>query len=413
MSTAMNTCDLPGQSLMIVDEALQKLLQEASVNIAVKMVDIADALGRVLAEDQRSAVDVPPRDNSAMDGYALKLSDLAVDNRLFISQRIPAGSVPKPLQSGTAARIFTGSEVPQGADVVIMQENTTTGGSEDQRWVDIHESPVEGSNIRLRGQDIKAGQVVIPAGTRLQAAHIGVLASVGVSVVTVYRRLRVAVMTTGDELVMPGHPLHPGQIYNSNLYTLRGLLQGLGCELIDLGIVEDSLEATAAALRHASERADCIISSGGVSVGEEDYIKAAVESQGELRMWKLAIKPGKPLAFGYVNGTPLLGLPGNPAAVLVTFCILARPFLLRLMGVECVAPNSFRVEAGFSRPRAVSRQEYLRVQLLDGRALIGSSQSSGVLSSAVAADGFVVVPSNTVVAEGDWLTFIPFSEVMN
>lgn len=413
MTVGVNSCDAPVQSLIPVADALDKLLAEAVVSCTTEVVGIADALGRVLAEDQLSAVDVPPRDNSAMDGYALRLSDLAAGKRLIVSQRIPAGTAPKPLQAGTAARIFTGSEIPQGADAVVMQENTTAGESGDQHWVDINEVPVAGNNIRPRGQDIRAGQTVMPVGTRLQASHIGVLASVGIATVTVYRRLRVAVMATGDELVMPGDSLQPGQIYNSNLFTLRGLLQGLGCEVVDCGIVEDTLEGTKVALRQASERADCIISSGGVSVGEEDHVKAAVESQGELRMWKLAIKPGKPMAFGYVNGKPLLGLPGNPAAVLVTFSILARPFLLKSMGVERVVPNSFPVEAGFSRPRAISRQEYLRVQLLDGRAVIGSSQSSGVLSSSVTAAGYLVVPPDTVVAEGDSLMFIPFSEVMS
>ncbi|WP_428035827.1 molybdopterin molybdotransferase MoeA [Amphritea sp.] len=413
MSSRDQGCDAPLQSLMPVAEALEKLLAEARVNVTTELVNIADALGRVLAEDQLSTVDVPPRDNSAMDGYALKLSDLAVGNRLVVSQRIPAGSAPKPLQSGTAARIFTGSEIPQGADAVVMQENTTAGESGDQYWVDINEMPVVGDNIRPQGQDIRAGQVVMPAGTRMQAMHLGVLASVGIAAVRVYRPLRVAVMATGDELVMPGNPLLPGQIYNSNLFTIRGLLQGLGCEIVDSGIVKDTLEGTQVALRQASERADCIITSGGVSVGEEDHVKAAVESQGELKLWKLAMKPGKPMAFGYVNGKPLLGLPGNPAAVLVTFSILARPFLLRLMGAVHEEVYSFSVEVGFSRARAISRQEYLRVQLVDGRAMMGSSQSSGVLSSSITAAGYLVVPPDTVVAEGDRLMFIPFSEVMS
>jgi molybdopterin molybdotransferase len=317
------------------------------------------------------------------------------------------------LLSGTAARIFTGAEIPQGADAVVMQENTTAGESDGQPWVEVHELPAAGNNIRPQGQDIQTGQVVMPAGTRLQAAHIGVLASVGIASVKVYRRLKVAVLATGDELVTPGNPLQPGQIYNSNLYTLHGLLQALGCDIVDLGIVKDTLEGTKAALKQASEQADCILSSGGVSVGEEDHVKAAVESQGELRLWKMAIKPGKPMAFGYVNGKPILGLPGNPAAVLVTFSILARPFLLRMMGVGSVTTMSFPVAAGFNRPRPIGRQEYLRVQLSDGRAVLGSSQSSGVLSSSVTAAGYLVVPPNTVVAEGDFLMFIPFSDVMN
>ncbi|UTW02441.1 molybdopterin molybdotransferase MoeA [Amphritea atlantica] len=413
MSSQHSDCDAPAPQLMPVGEALERLLAEVTLPVATEEVSISDALGRVLAEDQLSTVDVPPADNSAMDGYALKIADLAAGGRLNVSQRIPAGTAPLPLKSGSAARIFTGSEIPLGADAVVMQENATAGESDGQQWVEVTEVPSVGNNIRRQGQDIRTGQVVIPAGMRLQAHHVGVLASVGVSQVRVYRRLKVAVLATGDELVMPGNPLEPGQIYNSNLYTIRGLLQGLGCEVVDSAVVEDTLEGTKAALRQASEQADCIITSGGVSVGEEDHVKAAVEAQGELRLWKLAIKPGKPMAFGYVNGKPLLGLPGNPAAVLVTFNILARPFLLRSMGAGNVAANGFSVEVGFSRPKAISRQEYLRVQLQDGRAVLGASQSSGVLSSSVMAAGYLVVPPNQVVEEGGRLMFIPFSEVMN
>jgi len=413
MTAGHNGCDAPASQLMPVDDALVRLLAEAALPVETEEVDISDALGRVLAEDQLSAVDVPPADNSAMDGYALKIADLAAGGRLNVSQRIPAGTAPRPLQSGSAARIFTGSEIPLGADAVVMQENTTASESDGQQWVEVTEVPSVGNNIRRQGQDIRAGQIVIPAGMRLQAHHVGVLASVGVARVRVFRRLKVAVLATGDELVMPGNPLKPGQIYNSNLYTIRGLLQGLGFEVVESAVVEDTLEGTKAALRQASEQAGCIITSGCVSVGEEDHVKGAVEAQGELRLWKLAIKPGKPMAFGYVNGKPLLGLPGNPAAVLVTFNILARPFLLRSMGADNVVPNSFSVEVGFSRSRAIGRQEYLRVQLKDGRAVSGSSQSSGVLSSSVMAAGYLVVPPGRVFREGDQLRFIPVSEVMN
>ncbi|RTE65261.1 molybdopterin molybdenumtransferase MoeA [Amphritea opalescens] len=398
---------------MPVKEALAALLANAKPSADVEWLAIEDALGRVLAEDQLSVVDVPPQDNSAMDGYALNtaaLGDKSV-KRLRVSQRIPAGTAPQMLQPQTAARLFTGSEIPLGADAVVMQENTVAVDEGGEQWVEFLEVPVAGNNIRRRGQDVRAGQVVMPVGTRLQASHLGVLASVGIARVQVYRPIKVAVLATGDELVMPGNPLKPGQIYNSNLFTLRGLLQGLGCEIVMSSMVEDTREGTIAALQQASERADCIITSGGVSVGEEDHVKAAVESQGELKLWKLAIKPGKPMAFGYVNGKPLLGLPGNPSAVLVTFCILARPFLLKSMGVASVLPQQLFVEAGFSRTRAISRQEYLRVELVAGRAVLGHSQSSGVLSSAVTATGYLVVPAGAVVNEGDRLPFIPFSEV--
>lgn len=413
MSDVGLSCDAPAQKLMPVAQALEKLLAEVAHTPSVEILDITDVLGRVLAEDQCSSVDVPPRDNSAMDGYALNSMDVVEGGRLPVSQRIPAGTAPLPLEPGTAARIFTGSEIPLGADTVVMQENTTAGETEGVAWVEINQAVAAGNNIRQRGQDIRSGQVVMTAGTRLQAMHLGVLASVGVGRVAVYRPLKVAVLATGDELVMPGSPLQPGQIYNSNLFTLRALLQGLGCEVVDLGIVEDSLEGTKAALKKASESADCIISSGGVSVGEEDHVKAAVETQGELRLWKVAIKPGKPMAFGYVNGVPFLGLPGNPAAVLVTFNIFARPFLLKAMGASSLYPNSFMVEVGFSRTKAIGRQEYLRVELNEGRAALGHSQSSGVLSSSVSAAGYLVVPPNTVIAEGERMMFIPFSEVLN
>nr|WP_320136987.1 gephyrin-like molybdotransferase Glp [uncultured Amphritea sp.] len=408
------SCDLPKPSLMPVAEALSALLAQAKPAVNMERLAISDVLGRVLAEDQLSAVDVPPQDNSAMDGYAFNSADLAGlegVKSLKVSQRTPAGTAPKPLEIGTAARIFTGSEIPQGADTVVMQENTVVADVDGQPWVEIVEVPPAGNNIRQRGQDIRTGQVVMPKGTRLTASHIGVLASVGIAEVNVYKPLKVAVLATGDELVMPGNSLQLGQIYNSNLFTLRGLLQGLGCEVIVSAVVADTLEGTTAALKQAAEQADCIITSGGVSVGEEDHVKAAVESQGELKLWKLALKPGKPMAFGYVNGKPLLGLPGNPSAVLVTFSILARPFLLRSMGAVSVLPLSFMVEAGFSRNRAIGRQEYLRVELKGGRAVLGHSQSSGVLSSAVSAAGYLVVPAKTVVAEGDRLEFIPFSEV--
>jgi len=409
-------CDAPrhGQNLMPVSEALEKLLDQAAVKAEIEEVSLAAALGRVLAEDQLSGVDVPPRDNSAMDGYAVRCADLANSGRFTISQRIPAGTAPTALEPGTAARIFTGSEIPEGADAVVMQEDTCSENDDaGNTWVQINSEPGIGNNIREQGQDIKTGQVVMPAGTRLQAAHLGVLASVGIGMVKVYRPLKVAIVTTGDELVMPGNPLKPGQIYNSNLFTIQGLLQGLGCEIVDLGIIEDTFAGTRDALKRASEQADCIISSGGVSVGEEDHVKTAVESLGELSLWKMAIKPGKPMAFGFVNGTPILGLPGNPSSVLVTFTVLARPYLLKMQGCGQFMPNSFAVRAGFTRTKTTARQEYLRVELQDGCAVLGRSQSSGVLSSAVTAAGYLVVPANAQVVEGDQLTFIPFSEVTN
>ncbi len=406
-------CDAVQPGLMPVADALEQLLDHAIAVTETVEVSLHDALGRVLAEDQLSLVDVPPRDNSAMDGYAINVGGLAEGQRLTVSQRIPAGTAPLPLEEGTAARIFTGSEIPEGANAVVMQENTTAGEDGDVAWVEINQLPELNGNIREQGQDVVSGQCVMPAGTRLQAAHLGVLASVGIARVRVYRPLKVAVLATGDELVMPGNELKPGQIYNSNLFTLQGLLRGMGFEIVDLGIVEDTLQGTVDALARAAEQADCIISTGGVSVGEEDHVKPAVEALGELNLWRMAIKPGKPMAYGNVKGVPFIGLPGNPAAVLVTFTILARPYLLKVQGASVLLPNIFKVKAGFTRTKKIGRQEYLRAELDNGIAVLGRSQSSGVLSSAVAAAGYLVVPPQTEVNEGDELEFVPFGEVIN
>ena len=396
--------------MLSFDEALARLLAGAQPLSAIEEVDTFDANGRVLARDQMSAIDVPPHDNSSMDGYAVRLADLpSAGVRLRVDQRIPAGSVGHSLEPGSAARIFTGAPVPAGADAVVMQELCERDGDE----VIVNHRPHAGEAIRLRGEDISTGQVILSAGTRIGPAESGQLASVGLARVPVFRRFRVAVFSTGDELAMPGELLRDGAIYNSNRYVLRSLLSNLGCEVEDLGIVEDTLEATRAALRRAAA-CDLIVTSGGVSVGEEDHVKPAVEAEGRLEMWKIAIKPGKPLAFGRVGeAAAFIGLPGNPVSALVTFQMLVRPFILRSQGVLEVVPRAHSVAAAFDWPRPDRRREFLRARLnAEGRLELYPNQSSGVLTSCVWADGLVDNPPDTTIAAGEMVRFIPFSELL-
>lgn len=399
-------------SLMPIEQALARLLEEARPRVAGETVSLAQAGARVLLQDVVAAHDVPPWHNSAMDGYAVDSRSLGIDTPLIVSQRIPAGVAPEPLAAGTAARIFTGAPMPDGADAVVMQENCQV---QDNR-VSV-KVPVEaGENVRRRGADVALGQVLLQAGHRLRPQDIGLIAATGQATVEVGRRPQVALMTTGDELVEPGQPLLPGQIYNSNYYTLAALLRALGIEPIDAGRVPDSLAETEAALRSAAQRADCIITSGGVSAGEEDHVRTALQRCGELAIWKLALKPGKPFAFGKINQTLLFGLPGNPVSAFVTFLLLVRPALLAMMGAaQCSLPE--RAErAGFSLPESGARQAYLRVSLhgvADNRHVqLLPDQSSGVLSSVSRADGLAIVPAFTAVVPGDQLRFLSFSDIV-
>lgn len=415
-------------AMLPLDEALARLLAAVQPLGLSEVLPTAEALGRVLSQDVVSLLDVPPADNSAMDGYAFCAADVREPGTVLpVAQRVPAGLVGAAHQPGTAARIFTGAQVPVGADTVLMQEQCEAVPGEGLGAVRFLSVPEAGNAIRRRGEDVERGATVLSVGSRLDPAGLGLAASVGAAQLQVARRPRVALFSTGDELVMPGEPLRPGAIYNSNRFTLRGLLQGLGCEVLDLGIVPDRLDATRAALRDAAAQADLIITSGGVSVGEEDHLRPAVQAEGQLELWQIAIKPGKPLAFGSVRrgaaeatgaadggSAWFIGLPGNPVASLVTFCLLVRPVILRLQGAKRLQPRAYALRADFSWPRADRRQEFLRARLNETGGLdLFANQSSGVLSSAVWGDGLVDNPSGRSIAPGDTVCFLPFSELLS
>ncbi len=392
-----------------MEEALQRLLAlaEKSPIAETEHVALAEAEGRVLAHELVAGLDLPPWPNSAMDGYALCLADWQGEP-LRVTQRIFAGHAPQPLEPGTCARIFTGAPLPEGADCVEMQENTEV--LEDGR-VRFLEPLALSQNVRPKGQETRVGEQVMSAGTRLGPIQLGLAATLGFGTLQVRRRPRVAVLSTGDELVEPGLPLGPGQIYNSNRRLLVSWLQRLGCKVVDAGILPDDLERTRQCLAGLGD-VDLILSTGGVSVGEADFLGLALREAGELALWKLAIKPGKPLTFGHYQGVPVIGLPGNPASTLVTFGLLARPYLLRRLGVQNVAPLRFSVPAGFDWPKAGTRREFLRARIEDGRVRIYKNQSSGVLRSAAWADGVVEVLEGSTPRQGDPVAFIPFSELL-
>lgn len=397
-----------GKALLSLEDALQRLLAlaDSERQQASELLELQAAEGRVLAEPLVAALDLPPWPNSAMDGYALRREDFS-EQPLAVSQRILAGQAPAPLQPGTCARIFTGAPLPAGADCVEMQENCEVQADGRVRFLQALRG---GQNVRAQGQEIRRGQQALAAGTRLGPVQLAVAASLGHAQLRVSRRLRVALLSTGDELVEPGQPLAAGQIYNSNRVLLGSWLRRLGCEVIDLGIVPDDLALTRARLaRAADEGADLILSSAGVSVGEADFLGQVLREAGELQLWKLALKPGKPLICGRYGKTTVLGLPGNPASSLVTFALLARPYLLRRMGVADVAPLRLALPAGFAWERPGSRREFLRVRLEQGRVVAHPNQSSGVLLSADWADGLLEVREQSTFAIGDSVTFLPFA----
>lgn len=397
------------KGLLSVDEALEVLLAGARPVADIEQVPTLAACGRVLARAQTSAMDVPPMDNSAMDGYAVRSADVrAPDTRLAIAQRIAAGAVGAPLAPGTAARIFTGAPIPPGADAVVMQEFCAADGDA----VVIKRVPKPGDWIRRTGSDVRRGAVVLEAGKRLLPQDTGLAASVGIGTLPVYRRVRLGLFFTGDELVMPGDPLAPGKIYNSNRFTLTGLARIFDCEVRDYGIVPDTLEATRRALRRAAGECDIIVTSGGVSVGEADFVKPAVEAEGSLLMWRIAMKPGRPLAFGRVGEAAFIGLPGNPVSSFVTFLIFVRPFVLKTQGVAEVAPRAIEARADFDWTEPDARREFLRVKWnAQGGLDLYPTQDSAVLASTAWADGLVDNPPNRAIRRGDRVRFLPYSEL--
>ncbi|WP_428423601.1 molybdopterin molybdotransferase MoeA [Methylibium sp.] len=403
--------------MLSLPDALARLLAGTTALAETETVSTFEALGRVLAVDVASQLDVPPHDNSSMDGYALCAADVPAPGTLLpVSQRIAAGQVGAVLVPGTAARIFTGAPMPVGADAIVMQEqcDVVEGG------VRVNLQPTPGQWVRRQGEDVRAGSVVLARGERLTPQALGLAASVGAATLCVVRRPRVALFSTGNELVMPGEPLKPGTIYNSNRYTLRALLQAAGCDVSDLGIVPDRLDATRDALRRAAKGHDLILTSGGVSVGEEDHLRPAVQAEGRLDLWQIAIKPGKPLAFGEVRGDGggraalFIGLPGNPVSSFVTFLVAVRPVLRALQGMPHAEPPGLSLRADFDWPRPDIRREFLRARRNAAGGLeLFDNQSAGVLTSAVWAEGLIDNPPGRAIARGETVRFLPFAELLS
>ena len=412
--------------LMSLDEALSLVLKDVSVLTQTDWVKTFEADGRVLSHDLVSGLQVPPQDNSSMDGYAVRVEDVThVGASLKVTQRIPAGQHGHALNSGEAARIFTGAPIPPGANAVVMQEDTQVASTEnaqaDVPVIVVNSAPALGQWIRRSGEDVTLGSVVMQKGTRLDPAGLGLAASIGLAQLEVTRKPRVALFSTGDELVMPGavapENMRPGAIYNSNRFFLRALLVRLGCEVTDLGIVPDKFESTLAVLRDAASHHDLVLTSGGVSVGEEDHVKPAVEVLGGLNLWQISMKPGKPFAFGFLksqasdHSAHFMGLPGNPVSSFVTFQLLVRPFLLALQGVRKVQAEPLQLKANFDLPKPDKRREFLRVKRnAQGGLDLFPNQSSGVLTSIVWGDGVVDNPGSNVIHSGDLVWFYPFSE---
>ncbi len=388
--------------------------------LAVETIDTLDCVGRVFAQDVLSPINVPPHDNSAMDGYAVRLEEVLAcpaGRGLPVSQRIPAGSSPEPLAPNSCARIFTGAPIPAGADTVIMQERAFAV-AESANEVRFEAAGFRlGEAVRRAGEDIALGSRIVARGDIGIPASSGLIASVGIPAVSVYRRIKVACFFTGDELTLPGQALKPGAIYNSNRFVLINALRNLGCEVQDLGLIPDTLAATQDALAHAASQSELIITSGGVSVGEEDHVKPAVQSMGELDLWQISMKPGKPFAYGHVVSKeglsrPFIGLPGNPVSSIVTFTLLAQPFIRAIQGASDRPPLRVKVQAGFDLPVADKRREFLRASIDNtGHLQLFRTQSSGALTSLAHSDGLIDHPAGTTIAKGQWVDFLPFGHL--
>jgi len=392
-----------------VNDALKTLLDDTKTPTEVETISLSQSINRVLAKAPISKINVPGFNNSAMDGYAINIDSLNNTDQLIISQRITAGSEPQPLAINTAARIFTGAPIPDGANAVVIQENTEII---EQNKVKLNNKVILNQNIRTTGEDIQAGSTILNINSKIRAQDIGLAASVGIKELTVYRKLKVAIFFTGDELTEPGENLDDGKIYNSNRYTIIGLLTQLNVEIIDLGNIKDDLEETKTALMQASQEADLIITTGGVSVGEEDHVKTAVEQLGKLKLWKISMKPGKPLAYGEISTTPFIGLPGNPVSAFVTFAIFARSIILKMQGrSNHLSINEYQIPADFNWHKPVYRQEYVRVKIVDSKAILYQNQGSGVLTSTSWADGLAIINEQTKINKGDLINYIPFNEL--
>ena len=395
------------------DEALYFLLGQVTPTNKTETIPIHSALGRVLAVSIYSDVNVPPHDNSMMDGYALHSYDLEHNSVLEISQRIPAGSEALPLKPGTAARIFTGAPIPEGANMVVMQEEAEQEGEHQVRITAVKTQPQQ--NIRVIGEDIANGAEILKKGHKLRPQDLGLVTSIGIAEVKVFKPLTIATFTTGSELLEPGEAPQKGKIFNANRYVLAGLVPALGFELIDLGCVEDTLDATVEAMKQAASVADVVVTTGGVSVGEEDHIKPAIEQLGSLAMWKVKMKPGKPLAYGDINGTPFIGLPGNPVSAFATFNLFAHPYLLKMQGANEIKAKPIWIEAGFEWTKPGFRRDFARAKLVNKNQKtyveIYPNQGSGVLTSTVWAEGFVVIPEDSTIAKGDKVAFYPFNPI--